>query len=87
MCPTDILGARLREARHAIGLRQMDLAVKAEIHMSYLSSIERGVAVPSLEVLGRLLDATDLTWSAFFDGLTPRQIVDVCDTVAKMKQQ
>ena len=48
-----LLGRRLREARLAGGLRQGDLAF-AGCSIGYISRIESGMRVPSLQVVRRL---------------------------------
>ena len=59
---TDIkvrFGRRLREARQARGLSQEELAFKAGLHRTYVSSAERGqrnVGVVNVEKLARALD-------------------------------
>jgi transcriptional regulator with XRE-family HTH domain len=45
------LGGRLRRLREAKGLRLVEAASRAGISVSYLSDVERGRRLPSLEVL------------------------------------
>jgi len=47
-------GARLRALRHEARLTQAKLAENADISCVYVNKLERGLAVPSLHVLGRL---------------------------------
>ena len=60
---TDIkvrFGRRLRELRQASGLSQEELAFRAGLHRTYVSSAERGqrnVALVNLEKLAQALDA------------------------------
>ncbi|SEF13826.1 helix-turn-helix domain-containing protein [Jiangella alba] len=50
-------GLRLREARHAAGLSQYQLAQAAGLHWSYISSVERGQRNISLLNIRRLAHA------------------------------
>ena len=45
------IGENIKKVREKVGLTQEELAQKAEIHVSYLSRIERGVVNPSTKVL------------------------------------
>lgn len=47
-------GKAIRTARAAVGLKQTELAVRAEITRSHLSLIEAGKRTPSLETLEAL---------------------------------
>ncbi len=58
-------GSRVRDRRHAAGLSQEDLADRAGIHRTYLSSVERGernVALLNILKLSKALgvDPADL---------------------------
>jgi len=48
------LGKNIKKAREKTGLTQLEVANKADIHVSYYSRIERGVVNPSFEVLGSI---------------------------------
>ena len=48
------LGERLRALRHKARLTQAKLAENADISCVYVNKLERGLAVPSLQVLNRL---------------------------------
>ena len=50
-------GKRLREVRHEKGLLQEKLAELAELHRTYVSSVERGERNISLGNIKRLADA------------------------------
>ncbi|MDM9646685.1 helix-turn-helix transcriptional regulator [Rhizobium sp. S163] len=50
----EIFARNLRRARQAQGLSQEDLAHKAEIDRTYVSSLERGIYSPTIEVVERL---------------------------------
>ena len=53
-------GPAIREFRHRRGLTQAELAERANLHRSYLSSIEAGVTTEALKSLMRTLNALDL---------------------------
>jgi transcriptional regulator with XRE-family HTH domain len=42
---------QLKTIRHERGLSQLQLAVKANIHLSYLGRVERGESAPSLDTI------------------------------------
>lgn len=50
-------GDRVREARSKVGLSQEGLAHKAELHRTYIGSVERGERNISLDNIYRLADA------------------------------
>ncbi|MFK0335192.1 helix-turn-helix domain-containing protein [Rhizobium sp. NPDC090275] len=61
----EIFARNLRRARQAQGLSQEDLAHRAEIDRTYVSSLERGIYSPTIEVVERLaialgVDTADL---------------------------
>ena len=61
----EILAANLRRLRQAAGLSQEELAHRAEIDRTYISSLERSVYSASIEVVDRLakglgVEASDL---------------------------
>lgn len=53
-------GSAIREFRHRRGLTQTELAERANLHRSYLSSIEAGTTTEALKSLIRALNALDL---------------------------
>ncbi|MBF0689290.1 MAG: helix-turn-helix transcriptional regulator [Cellulomonas sp.] len=55
------IGALLRTAREARGLRLVDVAARARLSAQYLSEVERGRKEPSSEVLAAITAALDLT--------------------------
>ena len=58
------LGGRLRARRAELGLTLQQIGERAGVSVSYLSTLERGVGVPSLSVLARVARALDLGLSA-----------------------
>jgi len=55
------LGKRIRESRIRKGYTQQDLADRAEIGIVYISEIERGVKMPSLNVFIKIINALDVS--------------------------
>ena len=55
------LGKRIRETRIKKGYTQQDLAERADIGVVYLSEIERGIKMPSLNIFIKIIDALDVS--------------------------
>ena len=51
-----IIGQNIKRYREEKGWTQEGLAEKANIHVSYVGQIERGLRYPSLKVLFRIAD-------------------------------
>lgn len=68
-----LFGSQLRRLRQARGWSQEYLAGVADINRSFVGEIERGDAVPSLETLGKLAAALDLSVSALLVGIDDRR--------------
>ncbi|MET3762159.1 helix-turn-helix transcriptional regulator [Sphingomonas sp. UYEF23] len=59
-------GARLKARRKELGLTQTDIFKRTDITVSYLSTIERGRANPSLDLIVKLAAAVDMDiWDMF----------------------
>jgi transcriptional regulator with XRE-family HTH domain len=52
-----VLGKNVRRLRRQKGLTQEELAFEAEIDLTYMGGIERGMRNPSLLVMARIADA------------------------------
>jgi transcriptional regulator with XRE-family HTH domain len=52
-----IVGTNVRKRRQARGLTQEQLAFAAEIDLTYVGGIERGIRNPSVVVLARIAEA------------------------------
>jgi transcriptional regulator with XRE-family HTH domain len=63
------LGERLRSIRQEKSWSLETLAERAGMHVTYLSSIERGYRNPTLNVIGSLAQALGLSLSELFDGV------------------
>ena len=62
------IGKRIARRRKELGLKQVEVCERAGINDKYLSSIERAVSIPSLEVVIRLALALDTTPDEFLTG-------------------
>ena len=82
------IGTRLRTAREALGLSQEAVAARAQLNTSYLSQIERGRKMASLEVLERVATSVGLALSEMFsdaemstESLIEREVVGLLASV------
>lgn len=53
------LASNIREARQAKNISQSEFAEMLNVHQTYVSQIERGLHVPTVEFLDRIADALD----------------------------
>lgn len=60
------VGHRIQSPRLEWGWTQEQLAEYADLHVSYISTLEKGKKNPSIEVISRLSSAFQLTLSEFF---------------------
>lgn len=67
------IGRRIARRRKQLGLKQSVVEEKAEIGYKYLSSIERGISIPSTEVIMRLAIALETTPDEFLAGTAHRE--------------
>lgn len=58
------IGKNIKKAREEKGLTQEELAQKVEVHVSYISRIERGVVNPSIEVIENIAKVLKVKSSA-----------------------
>lgn len=65
------LGARLRELRQLRGMKLAALANQSGVSLAYVSEVERGRKLPSLEVLDRLAGALEMSVVEVLDGVSP----------------
>jgi transcriptional regulator with XRE-family HTH domain len=61
-----IFGKTVRKYREKLGLSQEDFAAKAEIHRTYVSSIELGKVQVSIVIAQKLSDALEVPLSKIF---------------------
>lgn len=62
------IGRRIARRRKQLNLKQSIVEERADIGYKYLSSIERGISIPSTEVIMRLAEALDTTPDEFLVG-------------------
>jgi len=68
-----IIGDRLRELREGKKLSQGDIEKRTGLLRCYISRVENGHTVPSLETLAKIAEAMDISLADFFPGTeTPR---------------
>ncbi|AST31695.2 helix-turn-helix domain-containing protein [Ralstonia solanacearum] len=60
------LGKRVKQCRHAADKSQETLAFEALVDRTYISSIERGIANPSVETLANICHCLGVTLSELF---------------------
>ena len=77
------IGRRIARRRKKLGMKQSEAEEKAEIGYKYLSNIERGISIPSTEVIMRLAAALDTTPDEFLVG-TARQEGEEWKNVAQL---
>ena len=66
------IGARIAQRRKQMNLKQSEVEEIADIGYKYLSNIERGISIPSTEVIMRLAAALDTTPDEFLVGTSRR---------------
>lgn len=67
------IGRRIANRRKKLGLKQSETEERADIGYKYLSNIERGISIPSTEVIMRLAIALDTTPDEFLVGTARRE--------------
>lgn len=67
------IGRRIAQRRRALGLKQAEVEERAELGYKYLSNIERGISIPSTEVIMRLAIALETTPDTFLMGTEKHQ--------------
>lgn len=66
------IGRRIAKRRKQLKLKQSEVEERADIGYKYLSNIERGLSIPSTEVIMRLAAALDTTPDEFLVGTARR---------------
>jgi transcriptional regulator with XRE-family HTH domain len=64
---TEEFGTRVKEIRQSKGITQEELALKAQLHRTYISSIELGKRNVSLLNIEKLAKALDCNIPDFFE--------------------
>ena len=76
------IGKRIAQRRRELNLRQSEVEERADIGYKYLSNIERGISVPSIEVIMRLALALDTTPDEFLLGIPHRGRDELCPALS-----
>ena len=71
------LGQRVKDLRERLGLAQEQLAERADLHVTYVSGIERGRRNPGLNILAGLAKALRTSLPALVADLRPNVKVKV----------
>lgn len=61
------VGKRIKELRNNLGISQEELADKANIHRTYIASLEVGKRNVSVVTLEKIVEALEVSLSEFFD--------------------
>ena len=64
-----IIGQRIRNYRMGKGLSQEKLAEIAGCHPTYVGQLERGEKNATIESIGKIVGALDISMSQFFEGI------------------
>ena len=64
---TKKVGARIKELRHQLGISQEELADRANVHRTYIASLEVGKRNVSIVTLEKVVNALEVSLSKFFD--------------------
>ena len=62
-----LFGARIKALRTNRGISQETLAIRASLHRTYISDIERGARNPSLETMAQLAEALEVAIAALVE--------------------
>jgi len=62
----ETIGLNIRKCRNAKKMRQEDLAQKANVSSNYISAVERGVKIPSVETLIDIMNALGVSADMIF---------------------
>ena len=62
------IGKRIARRRKLLGLKQSEVEERADLGYKYLSNIERGISIPSTEVIMRLAVALETPPDEFLVG-------------------
>lgn len=63
------LGVNIRKCREAKGMKQEKLAELVDLSITYMSNIERGNNLPSMEVFIRIADALEVSADSLLFGV------------------
>lgn len=64
---TQQVGMRIKELRHKLGISQEELAARADVHRTYIASLEMGKRNISIIALEKIAKALNVSLSEFFN--------------------
>jgi len=67
------LGQRIKELRHKISLSQEQLALKADLDRTYMTSVENGRRNISIQNIEKIINALEITFEEFFNGFDKKK--------------
>jgi transcriptional regulator with XRE-family HTH domain len=62
------IGQRIKELRHKVSLSQEQLALKADLDRTYMTSVENGRRNISIQNIEKIINALEITFEEFFNG-------------------
>jgi transcriptional regulator with XRE-family HTH domain len=68
-----MLGEELKKARKTAGLTQEELAARANLHVTYISQLERNRKTPTIDSLFRICKALGITASSLIEKVEKQQ--------------
>lgn len=71
---SQLIGRRIKEARHKLGLTQEDLGERARLHYSYIGQVERGNKTPSLKTLKKFATALNIRLAILLEDTPEKEI-------------
>lgn len=70
----ELIGRRIKEARHKLSLTQEELGDRAKLHYSYIGQVERGNKVPSLKTLKKIAAALNVRLELLLEDAPEREM-------------
>jgi transcriptional regulator with XRE-family HTH domain len=81
------IGQKIRELRMHRGMKLKELSEKVGVTASFLSQVERGVAVPSIGSLKKISDAFGISITSFFGEKDEEKVTHEFSPVVKKNQR
>jgi len=81
------IGLKIRELRIHQGKKLKEISQKVGVTASFLSQVERGVAVPSISSLKKISDALGISITSFFDEKAEKRIGNDFSPVIKKNER
>ncbi len=81
------IGQKIREMRMHQGMKLRELSQKVGVTTSFLSQVERGVAVPSISSLKKISDAFGISITSFFNDKAEGRPADDFSPVVKKEER